>query len=102
MSADGLLPPLFSRIDPVRKTPVPASTWLPPVAWLLLALVVFFGYARRHAVTANPSAIESGCSSPSQLSESGTRASVPAASTTRPPRVAKSAPQLAPSTQETP
>ena len=47
-------------------TTLPAATWLRLVVWLAIGLVIFFGYARRHAVTAAPSATESGCSSPIQ------------------------------------
>ena len=127
MAEDGLLPPVFARVDPRRAerpvrvrclnlvagvgfvgslalmTTLPAATWLRLVVWLAIGLVIFFGYARRHAVTAAPSAIESGCSSPIQLNESGASASVPTMPTTRGlPLTVSSAPRLAPSTHETP
>ena len=86
-------------------TTLPAATWLRLVVWLAIGLVIFFGYARRHAVTAAPIATDSGCSSPIQPDESASSASVPTTPTvraTRSPRTVNSAPRLAPSTHETP
>jgi len=84
-------------------TTLPAATWLRLVVWLAIGLVIFFGYARRHAVTAAPIATESGCSSPIQVSESGSSASVPTTPITLgAPLTVSSAPKLAPSTHDTP
>jgi APA family basic amino acid/polyamine antiporter len=58
-------------------TTLPWTTWVRLAVWLMIGLAIFFGYARRHAAAA-PSATDSGCSTPSQLNESGSSASVPA------------------------
>ena len=86
-------------------TTLPGATWLRLVVWLAIGLVIFFGYARHHAVTAAPIATDSGCSNPSQPNESGSSASAPSHPTvvaTRSRRTVSSAPKLAPSTHETP
>jgi APA family basic amino acid/polyamine antiporter len=79
-------------------TTLPAATWLRLLVWLMIGLTIFFGYARRHAVTATDSV----CSSPIQPSESGTGATAPAIPTARAlPRTISSARKVAPSTHET-
>ena len=84
-------------------TTLPAATWLRLVVWLAIGLVIFFGYARRHAVTAAPIATDSGCSSPIRVSDSGSSASVPTTPITLgAPLTVSSAPKLAPSTHDTP
>lgn len=81
---------------------LPVTTWIRLVVWLLIGLAIYFGYARRHAVTAKPSATASGCCTPSQLNDDGSSATVPAIPTAGAKRSASSAPQLAPRTHETP